>query len=130
MTTLTAKPYLPIPSGFLPDSPYSVFAIRPLMVVFRPKFGPAVDFATESAHVALVRFRNAATNGESVVHMAQDGLDLDAESVAALNCYLRTPRAMGRMKLPFDRLPDQLAAGVDTRYRWASFCEHLGLNFR
>lgn len=126
---LPAKPYLPIPGFLLPKGSAYFFTIRPLLIVFRTRFGTLVEFKTESSAAALARLREAGEREDEVVEFSQGGAVLDASSMAALNCYLRATITMGRMKPPFDRLPSRLSGGVDTRYKWSSFCEYLGLRF-
>lgn len=121
-------PFAPIPTAELDHlGPAAIFAIRPVLVTFRPRnAAPALFFESQASNVLFARLAEAARNHETVTHFSQDGADLDGESLAALNCYLRTGYTMGRQNLPFSRLP---CAGSH-RYAWASFCEHLGLTFK
>lgn len=126
--TRNAQPYRPIPAGLLPDTPSARYlTIRPVSLLIVSKHGETSVFAAESSAVVLARLRAAARAGESVVWFEHDGRSADAASVSALNCYLRTARTMGRMKLPFDRLPAP-GTGAD-RFTWSAFCAHLGLIF-
>ena len=119
------EPYRPIPAGELPTSEPHELTIRPLTLVFRTPAGGAERLETSSSAVALARLRAAARLGDAVVRLTQAGRYADPESVAALNCYLRSAKTMGRMLLPWDRLPE---AGSH-RYAWSAFCEYIGLSF-
>lgn len=126
-TAKVGQPYLPIPSGEITEE----FAagrhslVRPIELKFRDRHGITDELKTDRSYVAFARLREAARNREEVAHFSIAGQDADWESVAALNCYLRTARALGRMKLPFDRLrPTE-----NHRFTWAEFCGYLGLNF-
>lgn len=119
------QPYHPIPSGEIAE-PLRYTLIRPVAMVFTDAAGVRSQFNTDRAFVVLARLREAARAGEEVTCFEHGDRTADIESLAGLNCYLRTARAMGRMKLPFDRL----GHGGNTRYEWADFCTYLGLNFR
>lgn len=102
------------------------FQLRPAQIVIRPLEGPVVALETESSLVIFARLREVAAVGEEVICFAYDGKALESESLAALNCFLRAGRAMGRMLHPWDRLPH---AGHDTRYEFSELCRHLDLTF-
>lgn len=121
------KPAAPLPASELPDDLTRYFRIRPVEIIFRPRNGSDRTIKAFDSRVLFAALREAATERHRVIHFSCDGLDLDAESVAALNCFLRAGLAMGRMHHPWDRLPH---AGLDTRYEWSELSDHLGLVFR
>lgn len=124
------QPYLPIPSGEIAEDYGRHSLIRRVDLFFRSRYGVPTSFETDRAYVVFTRLREAARNGEEVTHFSCGGLDADADSVAALNCYLRTGRAMRRMRLPFDRLSNVEGGRAHHRFEWAEFCTYLDLNFQ
>lgn len=121
------QPFEPIPSADFADDNvrHRVLIIRPVVLSFVDRYGGRSYLETDHANVAFARLREAAFNGEEVTYFSHDGLEADHGSLAALNCYLRSARAMGRMKLPFDRLKRT----GNHRYSWSDFCKYLGLQF-
>ena len=124
--SMLQTPYSPVLTANVPTDRHGALYIRPVSLTFRSRHDVPDYFESDSAPATLARLRAAAFARERVVHFAHGELEADADSVAALNSYLRTARAMGRMRLPWDRLPE---SGTH-KYAWASFCQHLGLIFR
>ncbi len=126
--SLRAHPFRPIPSGELPGDPASRFLrIRPAEMLILSRHGQTSVFESDSSAVVMARLRQAARDGDRVLRFAHGPGVATADSLAALNCYLRTGRAMGRFLLPFDRL---LHVGTENdRWAWSQFGEYLGLEF-
>lgn len=124
MLAQAVQPYSPIPSGEIPGDSPDVFVIRPVSLEFSDAYGRRSWLCSDRSNVVFARFSEAANEHETVMYFTHAAVMADTDSLAALNCYLRSQRAMGRMKMPFDRIRH----GVH-RYAWSAFCEHLGLNF-
>jgi hypothetical protein len=121
-----SRPFDPILSGELSNAANQTLVIRPLSMSFCTRHGVRSVLETESALVVFSRLGEAARAGEEVTYFAINGAEADFDSLAALNCYLRSARAMGRMHMPWTRIN---RFGV-SRYAWAAFCHYLGLEFR
>jgi hypothetical protein len=121
------RPHAPIPTAEInPVGLCHHHQIRPVVLHIGPD---ASRFETASSVVFFARIRAAATLRERISFFSCDGLEADGESLAALNCYLRTAKAMGRMKLPFDRIFGRENSGTHSRHDFASFVEHVGIRF-
>lgn len=111
----------------LPEDITRHHAIPPMSLVIRPRFGPLEHVETERSNVLFAALRRIAQEDGEVIRFACSGADLDPASLAALNSFLRAQRAMGRMRHPWDRIPDNTSA--DTRHDWAALVRHLALRF-
>ncbi|MEY2878439.1 MAG: hypothetical protein RLZZ15_819 [Verrucomicrobiota bacterium] len=124
------QPYRPLASAALADWERHI-RIRPLEISACDAYRQGIrEVVTESSSVAFCFLREIAEDGKRVTILRHHSADFgvmaaDAESLAALNSYLRTAR-VGRGGLPFRYVWGE---GVNSRWQWSDFCAHLGLNF-
>ncbi len=90
---------------------------------FRTRDGGRDELETYSAPVLFARLHVCAVAGAHVEHFTQGGRALTADSLAALNCYLRSAR-IGRLGLPWHR-----STPTRNQYDWRAFVAHLELEF-
>lgn len=124
---MTPAPHFELPRDQLPDGIFRYHAIPPVAMILRPADGPAESVETDRSNVAFAALRRAAREHLEIVRLSVAGHDLDADSLAALNSFVRAQDAMGNMRHPWDRLPNTSTA--DTRFDWSGLAHHLGLRF-
>jgi len=80
---------------------------------------------TENAVEAFSFLEKVAEKGADVFAVTIDGRAIDADSLAALNAYLRTPRALNwNGVLPFNRI-----CPLRNRWNWHLFLAYLDVTF-
>lgn len=92
----------------------------------RIEFNRGLPVESARANALFNRLADAAVAGESVVSFVAGGLTMHPDSVAALNCYLRTAAVCARTRLPFDRVDPSFAHPAAS---WANFLRYLGARF-
>ncbi len=110
------------------ETPPSILIPRVVarLIVNDAHFGPVfAHLDTDNAADAFRRLEEAATKREHVDDLEIDGRAIDAESLAALNAYLRTPRALNwNGVLPFSRIVRHRS-----RWSWQMFLAYLDVTF-
>ena len=84
-----------------------------------------VELHTENAVDVFAALEAAAEEDVPVLGLEIDGRPIDADSLAALNAYLRTPRALNwNGVLPFSRIVRDRS-----RWSWQMFLAYLDVTF-
>ena len=111
------------PAAASPAAVFHTLALPLTAVTFRDRHGTLHPLETSSSVVLFARLHECAVEGGHVIEFVQDGRALTAESLAALNCYLRSVR-IGRCGLPWHRVHI-----LRSKYDWRDFAAHLELAF-
>lgn len=120
-----AAPVAPDPGAPAAAEVHESLKIPAVRVEFERKDGTPAFFDTENSAEIFRTLGNAAELKLCVVSMTIEGRQIDANSLHALNAYLRTPRALNwNGVLPFNRLRH-----TRSRWDWQMFLAYLDVTF-
>lgn len=120
-----AVPVMPDPSAPAAPAVHEYLKIPTVRVEFERGDGTPAFFETDCAPDIFRTLANAAELKLRVVSMTIEGRPIDANSLHALNAYLRTPRALNwNGVLPFNRIRSDRS-----RWAWSMFLAYLDVTF-